>query len=133
MTSAQLLKKFITKQPRHLNHQTPFQGDRFGHSYRTMAAWQRLIRFVDDNGKETFGEPLVSSESELESKLASNELYATEFKGKSPVGDLARGEKVHVKSLRGILKPSDVPIIRCIGLNYTKHSKSALEPDHDGN
>lgn len=89
-----------------------------------MATWQRLIRFVDDNDNETFGEPLVSSETELESKLASNDLYATEYKGQSPVGELQKGEKVHVKSLSSLLKSSDVPIIRCIGLNYTKHSKS---------
>ena len=89
----------------------------------TMATWQRLIRFVDDHGTETFGEPLVNSVSELESKLASNDLYATEYKGQSPVGELKKGEKVHVKSLSSLLRPSDVPIIRCIGLNYTKHSK----------
>jgi hypothetical protein len=94
----------------------------FTHSF-TMATWQRLIRFVDDNGNETFGEPLVSSESELESKLASNDLYATEYRGQSPVGELEKGEKVHVKSLSSLLKPADVPIIRCIGLNYIKHSK----------
>lgn len=92
-----------------------------------MATWQRLIRFVDDSGKETFGEPLVSSETELEAKLASKDLYATEYKGQSPVGELQKGEKVHVNSLSSLLRPSDVPIIRCIGLNYTKHSKNIIK------
>ncbi|VUC29155.1 unnamed protein product [Clonostachys rosea] len=86
-------------------------------------AWSRLIRFVDDNGNETFGEPLVKSETELEELLSSQKLYATEFKGQSPTSELVKGEKVHVKAIRDILKPSDVPIIRCIGLNYIKHIK----------
>jgi 2-keto-4-pentenoate hydratase/2-oxohepta-3-ene-1,7-dioic acid hydratase in catechol pathway len=85
--------------------------------------WSRLIRFIDDNGNETFGEPLVKSETELEQLLSSQTLYATEFKGQSPTSELVKGEKVHVKAIRDILKPSDVPIIRCIGLNYIKHSK----------
>lgn len=84
--------------------------------------WSRLIRFIDDNGNETFGEPLVKSETELEQLLSSQNLYATEFKGQSPTSELVKGEKVHVKAIRDILTPSDVPIIRCIGLNYIKHS-----------
>lgn len=87
-------------------------------------AWQRLIRFVDDNDNETFGEPLVTSEDELEQRLQNNDLYATELKGSSPVAPLAKGDKLHVKSLSNILNPSDVPIIRCIGLNYIKHSET---------
>lgn len=85
--------------------------------------WRRLIRFVDDHGKETFGEPCIQSDHELEQLLESNNLYAVEYKGSSPVSELTRGEKVHVKGLLNILNPSDVPIIRCIGLNYIKHSK----------
>lgn len=84
--------------------------------------WTRLIRFVDDNGNETFGEPCIKSEAELDERLAGNDLYAIEFKGTTPVSELVKGEKVHVKALQNILKPSDVPIIRCIGLNYIKHS-----------
>lgn len=86
--------------------------------------WTRLIRFVDDNGKETFGEPCIESEQELTERLSKNDLYAVEYKGETAVSASTKGEKVHVKALRNLFKPSDVPIIRCIGLNYVAHSKS---------
>lgn len=86
-------------------------------------AWTRLIRFVDDSGRETFGEPCIQSYLELDEQLARNELYAIEYKGASPFSGLVRGEKMHVRALSNILKSSDVPIIRCIGLNYIKHSE----------
>ncbi|CAI6091639.1 unnamed protein product [Clonostachys chloroleuca] len=84
-------------------------------------AWKRLIRFADDNGKEMFGEPCIQSDHELEQLLASGTLHAIEYKGVGPFSLSTRGEKVHVKALRNILHPSNVPIIRCIGLNYIKH------------
>lgn len=103
---------------------TPRTLHRF-HSQSTIMStetWTRLIRFVDDNGRETFGEPWVKSEQELAERLAQNDLWAFEFKGETPVTAQTKGDKIHVKALRNLLKPSDVPIIRCIGLNYQKHS-----------
>lgn len=91
-----------------------------------MSSWNRLIRFVDDKGAETFGEPCIQNDQELTDNLAKDDLWAVELKGSSPVGALTRGEKVHVKALREILRPNDVPIVRCIGLNYIKHSKFIL-------
>jgi hypothetical protein len=85
-------------------------------------SWNRLIRFVDDNGKETFGEPCVESEQELTERLSKNELYAVEYKGDTPIAATAKGDKIHVKALSNLFEPSDVPIIRCIGLNYQAHS-----------
>lgn len=85
-------------------------------------AWSRLIRFLTDEGKEAFGEPDIQSAEELLEKLQKKELYATEFVG-SQLFDLSLSTKgVHVKQLLEILRPTDVPIIRCIGLNYMKHS-----------
>ncbi|KAF5009241.1 hypothetical protein FDECE_4534 [Fusarium decemcellulare] len=86
-------------------------------------SWTRLIRFVDDNGNETFGEPIIQDDKEFSDRLAKNDLWAVEYKGQSPVSDLTKGEKVHVKAIRDLLRPADVPIIRCIGLNYIKHIK----------
>ncbi|KEY66391.1 hypothetical protein S7711_05825 [Stachybotrys chartarum IBT 7711] len=86
-------------------------------------SWTRLIRFVDDDGRETFGEPCIKSEQELDERLAQDDLWAFEFKGETPVTAQTKGGKIHVKALRNLLKPSDVPIIRCIGLNYQKHIK----------
>lgn len=92
----------------------------------TMSPWSRLIRFVDDNGTETFGEPCIENDHQLADYLTKNDLWAIELKGSSPVGPLTRGDKIHVRALRDILKPSDVPIVRCIGLNYLKHSTSKI-------
>jgi hypothetical protein len=86
--------------------------------------WSRLIRFVDGNGNETFGEPCIESDKELTDRLARDDLWAVQLKGDNPVSSLTRGEKVQVKALREVLRKRDVPIVRCIGLNYIKHSKS---------
>ncbi|KAK7420349.1 hypothetical protein QQX98_002772 [Neonectria punicea] len=86
-------------------------------------SWTRLIRFVDDNGNETFGEPVIKDDKELADRLARNDLWAVEYKGQSPISAVNKGESVHVKAIRDILRPADVPIIRCIGLNYTQHIK----------
>jgi hypothetical protein len=87
-------------------------------------SWKRLIRFADDSGKETFGEPLIENEQELDEKIGQNDLWAVEYQGASPVSALTKGSKVHVKRVLDLFKPTDVPIIRCIGLNYIKHSSS---------
>ncbi|KAM0431475.1 hypothetical protein ACHAPT_005453 [Fusarium lateritium] len=89
----------------------------------SSTSWTRLIRFVDDNGNETFGEPIIQDDKEFSDRLAKNDLWAVEYKGASPVSELTKGDKVHVKAVRELLRPSDVPIIRCIGLNYIKHIK----------
>lgn len=86
-------------------------------------SWSRLIRFVDKTGREKFGDACVADDKELAIRLASNDLWATELQGSSVVGPFTMGEKVLVKSLKPTLSPSEVPIIRCIGLNYMKHSE----------
>lgn len=86
-------------------------------------SWTRLIRFIDDNDVEKFGEPCIENEQHLDELLSRNELYAVELKGSSPITITGRGDKVHVKALSDLVRPSDVPIVRCIGLNYVKHSK----------
>ncbi|KAK2017535.1 hypothetical protein LZ32DRAFT_576431 [Colletotrichum eremochloae] len=84
-------------------------------------SWNRLIRFVDDNGAEHFGEPQIQDESELAAILDKGDLWAVIYDGASPVAPLTKGERVHVKEVKPLLTPKDVPIIRCIGLNYVKH------------
>ncbi|OHW90141.1 5-carboxymethyl-2-hydroxymuconate isomerase [Colletotrichum incanum] len=86
-------------------------------------SWNRLIRFVDDNDIEHFGEPQIQDESNLTTLLDKSDLWAIVYDGASPVSPLVKGERVHVKALKPLLTPKDVPIIRCIGLNYVKHIK----------
>lgn len=91
-------------------------------------AWERLIRFVATDGRTLYGEPILPSpefdlgttteETNLKAKAIQGDLYDTT--GSTKVTD----EVVTVKTLLGPLAPSDVPILRCVGLNYAKHSES---------
>lgn len=90
-------------------------------------AWQRLIRFVATDGRVLHGEPILPSpdfdlgttteDTKLQAKIIKgNDLY--DVTGATTVTD----ETVTVKSLLGPLTRSNVPILRCIGLNYATHS-----------
>lgn len=87
-----------------------------------MSAWSRFIRFVDDKGQTRFGEPDISDVTELVQLASDGKLYATELLGDDPFSLTAGSKRLHVKELLGILTPSDVPVVRCVGLNYMKHS-----------
>ncbi|KAF2453198.1 hypothetical protein BDY21DRAFT_388243 [Lineolata rhizophorae] len=91
-------------------------------------AWERLIRFVASDGRTLRGEPVlpsadfdlgrVTEKDGLQAKvIAGEDMYDTS--GATTVTD----EVVTVKKLLGPLAQADVPIIRCIGLNYLKHIK----------
>lgn len=88
-----------------------------------MASWKRLIRFEDPSGVIRFGEPNVADAAQVEELLQQGTLEATSFEGTGPFDLKPTGSKYTVKKLLGILKPEDVPIVKCIGLNYLKHSK----------
>jgi hypothetical protein len=93
-------------------------------------AWDRLIRFVATDGRILYGEPILVSpdvdlgdtteNTGLQAKvIQGDDLYDTS--GSTKVTD----EVVTVKKLLGPLAPSDVPILRCVGLNYATHSQFA--------
>jgi 2-keto-4-pentenoate hydratase/2-oxohepta-3-ene-1,7-dioic acid hydratase in catechol pathway len=91
--------------------------------------WNRLIRFVTPDGRILRGEPILphddfdlgttTSEIGLQAKvIEGNDIY--DNTGATSVTD----EIVQVDKLLGPLAQDDVDIIRCVGLNYAKHSKS---------
>src|SRR5260370_19855254 len=91
-------------------------------------AWERLIRFVATDGRVLYGEPILPSpefdlgdtepETQLEAKVVTGgDLYDTTGATK------VTNEVVTVQHLLGPLVPRDVPILRCVGLNYLTHSK----------
>lgn len=93
-----------------------------------MVVWKRLIRFVATDGRVLRGEPILPSadfdigkttaETKLQAKvITGKDIYDTT--GSTKVTD----EVVTVKELLGPLAQEDVPILRCVGLNYAKHSK----------
>lgn len=93
-----------------------------------MVVWKRLIRFVATDGRVLRGEPILPSadfdlgkttaETKLQAKVITGEdIYDTT--GLTKVSD----EVVTVDELLGPLAQEDIPILRCVGLNYAKHSK----------
>lgn len=91
--------------------------------------WDRLIRFIATDGRELRGEPILPSadfdvgttteETGLTAKVIdvkNGDIFAAESK--------VTDEIVTVKQLLGPVTVDEVPIIRCIGLNFIKHSAS---------
>lgn len=91
--------------------------------------WTRLIRFVSSDGRTLYGEPVLPSEGfDLGNTTEATGLKARVISG-SDLYDASGATKVTdevatVKELLGPLAQSDVDIVRCVGLNYAKHSQS---------
>ncbi|KAF5579137.1 5-carboxymethyl-2-hydroxymuconate isomerase [Fusarium pseudocircinatum] len=83
--------------------------------------WKRLIRFLDDQEKVCVGDAAAESAQEFARLLKAGTLTANQLVGDNIFDAKPTGKIVHVKSLLGPLTPGDVPIIRCVGLNYAKH------------
>ncbi|KAK5052595.1 hypothetical protein LTR84_002460 [Exophiala bonariae] len=93
-------------------------------------AWTRLIRFVATDGRTLRGEPILPSEDFDLGNVAE----ADDLKAKVIIGDdifdttgqtFVTNEIVGVKKVLGPLAASEIPILRCVGLNYAKHIKEA--------
>ncbi|KAK6459480.1 uncharacterized protein RJT20DRAFT_124717 [Scheffersomyces xylosifermentans] len=87
------------------------------------ATWKRLIRFVAQDGKIYRGEPIVS---ETDYDVGKQFLEGKTIKAKVVTGNIfsdavVTDEVLEVKTLLGPLTKEDVPIVKCIGLNYMKH------------
>lgn len=89
-----------------------------------MPSWKRLIRFVAEDGKVYRGEPIVS---EAEYDIGKQFREGKQIKANVITGDnifedaKVTDETLEVKELLGPLLVNDVPIIKCVGLNYMKH------------
>ncbi|KAJ5282459.1 hypothetical protein N7534_001989 [Penicillium rubens] len=92
--------------------------------------WKRLIRFIATDGRTLRGEPIlptpttdlgfITESDNLQARvIEGDDIYDTT--GKTRVTD----EIVSVKTILGPLAQADVPILRCVGLNYAKHVKEA--------
>lgn len=85
-------------------------------------AWDRLIKFKTPKGSVEYGEPIIDHSDELLQKLSAKSLTARVLAGASIPDLVQTGAIAEVAELVGPLTPADVPIVKCIGLNYTKHS-----------
>lgn len=88
-------------------------------------SWSRLIRFLDDEDQVCLGDAVANSAQDLVSLLEAGSLTAEKLAGNDIFDAKPTGKIVKVKSLLGPLTPRDVPILRCVGLNYAKHSTSS--------
>lgn len=87
--------------------------------------WNRLIRFIGTDDKTYFGEPLnVSSEETVDKLFENGNLEAKVITGDVFSSSAVITDKVvKVSQLLSPLSVDQVPIIKCIGLNYKGHSK----------
>ncbi|CAG7557785.1 unnamed protein product [Fusarium equiseti] len=93
-------------------------------------AWQRLIRFVATDGRILRGEPILPSPNfDLGDTTEETGLKARVIEGDDIYDETGAtrvtGEVVTVKTLLGPLASTDVPTIRCVGLNYATHIREA--------
>ena len=94
-------------------------------------AWKRLIRFEATDGRILYGEPILPSEEyDLGLVNVDDNLTAKIIKGQdifSEAGDTHVSDEITgVKKVLGPLTAAEVPILRCVGLNYAKHSEQTL-------
>lgn len=93
--------------------------------------WSRAIRFVATDGRTLFGEPILDSPDvdigrvREGSPLKARVITGSDLYDESGVTQVTE-EIVTVKRLLGPLRQQDVPILRCVGLNYMKHSNVVL-------
>lgn len=89
-----------------------------------LTSWDRLVRYISaKDGAIRYGEPIVSdSKPDIDALAQGGKLEVNVLAGPTPVEAKPNGEKDTVKQLLGPLTPGDVPIVRCVGLNYKTHS-----------
>ena len=88
----------------------------------TATSWKRLIRFVAENGKIYLGEPIAPLSEDIgESYKLGKTLKARVIEGNIFTEAVVTDKVLTVKKLLGPLTEADVPIVKCVGLNYMKH------------
>lgn len=95
-----------------------------------MSNWHRIIRFVAKDGQIYRGEPIISGSSYDVGKDFAN---GKTIKARVVTGNIFSDAKVtdeilEVKELLGPLTSEDVPIVKCVGMNYMKHIQEGSLP-----
>ena len=90
--------------------------------------WSHLIRFVN-GGTEYFGDAIIpsgKSADDIVELALSGQLHARVIFDEPLTDGKVSTKELLVEELLSPLKKEQVPLIRCIGLNYVKHSVSTL-------
>ncbi|KAF2722015.1 hypothetical protein K431DRAFT_223184 [Polychaeton citri CBS 116435] len=92
-------------------------------SAKGTTVWDRLVRYVSvKDGKVHYGEPILADENADIAALAKKGgLKVKVLEGAIAVEAKPTGEEDEVKELLGPFAQREVPVIRCIGLNYKTH------------
>lgn len=87
--------------------------------------WDRLVRYVSSiDGRVKYGQPILTDAStDIAEEARNGKLQVTVFQGSDALSAEPTDETDKVERLLGPLRPRDVPIIRCAGLNYKTHIK----------
>jgi 2-keto-4-pentenoate hydratase/2-oxohepta-3-ene-1,7-dioic acid hydratase in catechol pathway len=95
-----------------------------------LVPWERLVRYVSQSdGEEKFGEPILNSpEDDIAELGRKGELEVVVYEGRNAITASSTGERDTVEKLLGPLRVEDVPIVRCIGLNYKTHIAETGRP-----
>lgn len=90
-----------------------------------IVAWKRLVRYISSSdGSVKYGEPILEdANADIAALAQQGKLKVHVLEGSNPLEAKPTSQEDHVKSLLGPLRVEDVPIIRCIGLNYKTHIK----------
>lgn len=92
-------------------------------------AWKRLIRFEAIDGRILRGEPLLPEDKDIDLGFITetDQLRARILEGDDIYDTTGKTvltkNTAQVKRVLSPLAQSDVPILRCVGLNYAKHSE----------
>jgi len=92
----------------------------------SLVKWDRLVRYLaEGESKARYGEPILANpgEDDVAELASAGELQVKICEGSDPLSAVPTSKTQTVKTLLGPFEPKDVPIIRCIGLNYKTHSR----------
>jgi hypothetical protein len=93
-------------------------------SHVQLVPWDRLVRYVSaKTGQVRYGDPLVDASADIDRLVAEGALKVRVLEGDSWLRAVPTDEIDEVKEILSPLAATDVPIIRCTGLNYLAHSK----------
>lgn len=90
-----------------------------------LVEWDRLVRYIprDRPDQVRYGQPILGDDEDIASLATHGNLQVEVLSGDGFLEAKLTGQTERVGKLLGPLTPNDVPIIRCIGLNYKTHSK----------
>lgn len=96
-------------------------------------AWTRLVRYIAEGSDEQvkYGEPiLLNSTDDIAKLMRTSQVKVRVCDGTDPFSAIPTNRIEIVRKLLGPLEPKDVPIVRCIGLNYKTHSMLQILPTY---